>query len=75
MRMVRHLGGRWVPRRKLEETQVVVGGRAWLPFLRARHLLSAEEAWMEYSLTQLYQVAATLACRFPGQDNALLGRG
>jgi hypothetical protein len=65
MRMVRHLGGRWVPRRKLEETQVVVGGRAWLPFLRARHLVSGEEAWMEYSLTQLYQVAARLAGKPP----------
>ncbi|MET0405560.1 MAG: hypothetical protein ABW123_24290, partial [Cystobacter sp.] len=35
--LVRHLGGKWIPRRRLEETQVLVGNRVWLPFVRARH--------------------------------------
>lgn len=32
-------GGRWVPRKKLEEAAVAVDDRAWLPFLSARHPL------------------------------------
>jgi hypothetical protein len=58
MVMVRHLGGRWVPRRKLDESQVIVGNRAWLPFLRARHHLQSQAAAFDYSLTQLYRFAA-----------------
>ncbi len=29
--LVHNLGGRWIPRRKLMEAQVLVGDRAWLP--------------------------------------------
>jgi len=56
--MVNHLGGRWVPRRNLDESQVVVGERAWLPFLRARHYLRTKESALDHSLTQFYRVAA-----------------
>ncbi|MBN1207629.1 MAG: hypothetical protein JXB05_22385 [Myxococcaceae bacterium] len=60
--LVRHLGGRWVPRQRLEEVQVVVGTTAWLPFLRARHLLEAlyksRDNLLSCSLTQLYLTAA-----------------
>ncbi len=59
--LVKHLGGRWVPRQRLEEVQVVIGGTAWLPFLRARHLLEgrrqSSEALLRSSLTQLYATA------------------
>ena len=56
--LVHHLGGRWVPRRNLDEAQVVIGDRAWLPFLRARHHLQSQQSAFEYSLTQLYRAAA-----------------
>jgi hypothetical protein len=55
------LGGRWVPRRNWEESMVVVGDRAWLPFLRARHALQGREAPLDYSCTQLFRVAQRLA--------------
>ena len=55
--MVRHLGGRWIPRQKLEEAQVLVGNRAWLPFVRARHYMRSRQALLDYSLTRLYRVA------------------
>jgi hypothetical protein len=55
------LGGRWVPRRKLEEAAVIVGDRAWLPFLRARHALNGLDAPLDYSCTQLFRVAQRLA--------------
>jgi hypothetical protein len=55
--LVRELGGRWVPRRNLEETAVVVGDRAWLPFLRARHALEGKDAPLDYSMTQLFREA------------------
>jgi hypothetical protein len=42
--LVARLGGRWVPRRNLEETQVVVGDRAWLPFVRARRYLRTRQS-------------------------------
>lgn len=51
------LGGRWVPRRKLEETAVIIGDRAWLPFLRARHALNGLDAPLDYSCTQFFRVA------------------
>ncbi len=67
--MVRHLGGRWVPRQRLEEVQVIVGASAWLPFLRARHLLEARReashAFLHSSLTQFYFTAAREASRQP----------
>jgi hypothetical protein len=55
--LVRHLGGRWVPREKLEESQVLVGQRAWLPFVRARRYLRSRQSLLDHSLTQLYRVA------------------
>ncbi|MCP3139494.1 hypothetical protein [Pyxidicoccus xibeiensis] len=56
--LVRNLGGQWIPRRKLEEAQVRVGQRVWLPFLRARRYLRSNPSLLDYSLTQLYRVAA-----------------
>jgi hypothetical protein len=59
--LVKHLGGRWVPRRSLLEAAVVVGPRAWLPFLRAHHLLeapgTAERACLDFTLSQLFHQA------------------
>ncbi len=55
--MVRNLGGQWIPRQKLEEAQVLVGHRVWLPFARARHYMRSRQALLDYSLTQLYRVA------------------
>ncbi|AKJ07272.1 Hypothetical protein AA314_08898 [Archangium gephyra] len=56
--LVRNLGGRWIPRQKLEEAQVRVGSRVWLPFVRARHYMASRQALLDYSLTRLYRVAA-----------------
>jgi hypothetical protein len=56
--LVRHLGGEWIPRKKLEETQVRVGRRVWLPFLRAHRYMRSTQALLDYSLTQLYREAA-----------------
>ena len=55
--LVRKLGGRWIPRRRLEEAQVVVGRRVWLPFLRARNSMRSRQSLLDYSLTHLYCVA------------------
>jgi hypothetical protein len=55
--MIKNLGGTLVPRKKLDESQVVIGGRAYLPFLRARHALATREAQLDYSMTQLIEVA------------------
>jgi hypothetical protein len=55
--LVYKLGGRWVPRRALAETAVVVGDRAWLPFLRARHALENRDAPLNYSCTQFFREA------------------
>jgi len=65
MHLVHTLGGRWVPRRKLEETAVVVGDRAWLPFLRARHALQGPEAPLDFSCSQLFRLAQRLARPHP----------
>jgi hypothetical protein len=59
--LVHHLGGRWVPRRKLEETAVLVGERACLPFLRARPALQGPDAPLDFSSTQLFREARRLA--------------
>lgn len=59
--LVDALRGRWVPRKKLEEAAVVIGDRAWLPFLRARHALQDQEAPLHYSCTQLFRTAQRLA--------------
>ncbi|MFP2927008.1 hypothetical protein ACLESO_17765 [Pyxidicoccus sp. 3LG] len=55
--LVRHLGGQWIPRRKLEEAQVRVGKRVWLPFVRAQRYLRSRQSLLDFSLTQLYRVA------------------
>ncbi|WP_309890664.1 hypothetical protein [Archangium sp.] len=55
--LVRNLGGRWIPRQKLEEAQVLVGNRVWLPFVRARHYMRSRQALLDYSLIHLYRVA------------------
>jgi hypothetical protein len=59
--LVEFLGGRWVPRKKLEEAAVVVGDRAWLPFLRARHALQAPDAPLDFSCSQFFRVASRLS--------------
>jgi hypothetical protein len=55
--LVRNLGGQWIPRKKLEEAQVRVGDRMWLPFLRAHRYMRSRQAVLDYSLTQFYRVA------------------
>ena len=55
--LVRHLGGTWIPRQKLEETQVRVGDRVWLPFARAWNYMRTCQSLLDFSLTQLYRVA------------------
>jgi hypothetical protein len=60
MLLVYGLGGKWMPRRNLDEAAVVVGDRAWLPFLRARHYLQYRDAPLDFSLTQLFREARRL---------------
>jgi hypothetical protein len=55
--LVRNLGGQWLPRKKLEEAQVLVGQRVWLPFVRAQRYMRSRQSLLDYSLTQLYRVA------------------
>jgi len=55
--LVRNLGGQWIPRKKLEEAQVRVGNRAWLPFLRAHRYMRSCHSLLDFSLTQLYREA------------------
>ncbi|QAT82662.1 hypothetical protein EJ065_1057 [Corallococcus coralloides] len=55
--LVRRLGGTWVPRKKLEESQVQVGKRVWLPFLRARRYMQSRQALLDYSLTRFFREA------------------
>ena len=55
--LVRHLGGQWIPRKKLEEAQVRVGNRVWLPFVRAWRYMRSRQSLLDSSLTQLYRVA------------------
>jgi hypothetical protein len=55
--LIRNLGGHWIPRKKLEEVQVRVGDRVWLPFLRAHRYMRSRQSLLDYSLTQLYRVA------------------
>ncbi|WP_426745098.1 hypothetical protein VZQ01_27290 [Myxococcus faecalis] len=52
--LVRRLNGTWVPRRKLEESQVRVGNRVWLPFLRARRCMQSSQSLLDCSLTQFF---------------------
>ncbi|WP_249346438.1 hypothetical protein [Corallococcus exiguus] len=53
--LVRRLGGTWVLRAKMEESQVRVGKRVWLPFLRARRYMQSRESLLDYSLTQFFR--------------------
>ena len=55
--LVRNLGGQWIPRQKLEEAQVRVGNRVWLPFVRAHRYMRSCQSLLDYSLTQLYREA------------------
>jgi hypothetical protein len=55
--LIRNLGGRWIPRQKLEEAQVLVGNRVWFPFVRARSYMRSRQSLLDYSLTYLYRVA------------------
>ena len=55
--LVRRLGGMWVLRQKMEESQVRVGKRVWLPFLRARRYMQSQQSLLDYSLTQFFREA------------------
>jgi hypothetical protein len=55
--LVQHLDGRWIPRKKLMEAQVLAGGRVWLPMKRAWRYLRSRQSLLDYSLTQLYREA------------------
>ena len=55
--LVRRLGGTWVPRQMMEESQVRVGKRVWLPFLRARRYMQSRQSLLDYSLTQFFHEA------------------
>ncbi|HZI12197.1 MAG TPA: hypothetical protein VE153_17570 [Myxococcus sp.] len=55
--LVKHLGGQWLPRKKLEEAQVRVGNRVWLPFLRAHRYLRSRQALLDFNLTHLFLAA------------------
>jgi hypothetical protein len=55
--LVRRLGGKWIPRKKLVEAQVQVGQRVWFPFLRAQRYMASRQSLLDYSLTHLYREA------------------
>jgi hypothetical protein len=55
--LVRHLGGQWIARKKLQEAQVRVGQRVWLPFLRAHRYMRSEQTLIDFSLSQLFRAA------------------
>jgi hypothetical protein len=55
--LVRQLGGQWLPRKAWQETQVKVGARVWLPFVRAHRYMRSRQALLDYSLTQLFREA------------------
>ena len=55
--MVRYLGGRWVPRINIDESQVAIGERVWLPFLRARQYMQSKKSVLDYSLTKYFRAA------------------
>jgi len=55
--LVQNLGGQWIPRKKLEESQVRVGSRVWLPFVRAHKYMRSCQSLLDFSLTQLYRAA------------------
>ena len=51
------LGGTWIPRQNPEESQVRVGQRLWLPFLRARRYMESRQSLLTHSLTQFFREA------------------
>jgi hypothetical protein len=55
--IVERLGGTWLPRRNRDETQVVVGGKAFLPFLRARRALATRQGQIDHSMTKFFREA------------------
>jgi len=55
--LVKNLGGQWIPRKKWEESQVRVGSRVWLPFLRAHKTMRSRQSLLDFSLTQFYRAA------------------
>jgi hypothetical protein len=55
--LVEHLDGKWVPRNALDESQVLVGDRVYLPFLRARHFAQSKTSVIDYSLTKFFREA------------------
>ncbi|WP_342379805.1 hypothetical protein NVS55_09775 [Myxococcus stipitatus] len=55
--LVRRLGGTWLPRKAMEESQVRIGERVWLPFLRARRYLRSRQSLLDCSLTQFFKEA------------------
>jgi hypothetical protein len=55
--LVKHLGGQWIPRKKLEEAQVRVGERVWLPFLRAHRYTRSRQALLDSCLTEFFRAA------------------
>jgi hypothetical protein len=66
MVMAHRLGGVWVPRRDIAQSQIVLGDRAWLPFQRARRYFESKEAVLDHSLTKFYRVAAAHAVMSAG---------
>jgi len=61
------LDGKWIPRRNLEESQVIVGERAWLPFLRVKRFVESKQAALDFSLWQFYREAERHAPNAAGQ--------
>ena len=55
--LVKNFKGRWVPRKNRDESYVVLGDRAWLPFLRTRRCMRDRQSVIDYSLTKLYREA------------------
>ncbi len=55
--LVSNLGGRWIPREKLMEAQVLVGDRVWLPMARAWHYLRSRQSLLDYPHPRHYREA------------------
>lgn len=69
--IIRNLGGHWVPRKNVDESQLVLADRAWLPFLRARRYLQSTQAALDNSLTKFYRETERHGKPNPGEP----GRG
>jgi hypothetical protein len=55
--LVQNLGGQWIARKKWDESQVRVGSRVWLPFVRAHKYMRSRQSLLDFSLTQFYRAA------------------